>query len=75
MSFLNGPIPDDAELVFDGVRARVYQWDQEMYDGSVARFERIRFLDGAFVIALTDKGTILLTLQEQPTRTPFISLP
>ena len=68
-------IPEHAELVFDGIRAKVYQWNQEMYDGSVARFERIKFMDGAFVIPVLKNGKILLTKQEQPARKPFISLP
>jgi ADP-ribose pyrophosphatase len=46
-----------------------------MYDGSIARFERIRFMDGAFVIPILPDGQILLTRQEQPWRTEFISLP
>jgi ADP-ribose pyrophosphatase len=46
-----------------------------MYDGSIARFERIRFVDGAFVIPILPDGRILLTRQEQPGRSEFISLP
>jgi ADP-ribose pyrophosphatase len=46
-----------------------------MYDGSIARFERIRFLDGAFVLPILPDGRILLTRQEQPWRSEFISLP
>lgn len=68
-------IPADAELVFDGVRAKIFQWNQTMYDGSVARFERTRFADGAFVLPILKNGNILLTRQEQPARKPFISLP
>ncbi len=68
-------IPDNAELVFEGIRAHIYQWDQKMYDGSVARFERTRFVDGAFVLPVLPNGNILLTRQVQPTRKSFISLP
>ncbi len=46
-----------------------------MYNGSIARFERTRFLDGAFVLPILENGNILLTEQIQPTRDPFISLP
>ncbi len=46
-----------------------------MYDGSIARFERIRFIDGSFVIPILPDGRILLTRQEQPGRSEFISLP
>lgn len=68
-------IPVHAECVFSWVRSEVYQWDQDMYDGSIARFERVRFLDGAFVIPILPNGNILLTLQEQPSRDAFISFP
>lgn len=68
-------IPDDAELMFSGVRSRVYQWNQDMYDGSIRRFESIRFTSGAFVLPILPDGKILLTRQEQPWRKQFISLP
>lgn len=45
-----------------------------MYDGSISRFECIRFIDGAFVIPILPDGRILLTRQEQPGRSEFISL-
>ncbi len=69
-------IPPHAQKVFSWVRTDIYQWDQEMYDGSHATFERARFLDGSFAIALTPEKKILLTKQEQPARPlPFLSLP
>lgn len=68
-------IPEDAELVFSWVRSQVYQWNQELYDGSIRRFETIRFLNGAFVLPILPDGRILLTRQEQPGRSQFISLP
>ena len=43
-------IPAHAEKVFDGVRCEIFQWNQTMYDGTTARFERARFMDGAFVL-------------------------
>ena len=46
-----------------------------MYDGSEARFERIRYIDGAFVLPILPNGNILLTEQEQPARGKFYSLP
>ncbi len=68
-------IPKEAKKVFTWIRSEVFQWDQKMYDGSIATFERIRFLDGAFVIAIDTDGMILLTRQIQPGRPAFISLP
>ena len=46
-----------------------------MYDGSREIFERMRFIDASFTVPILPDGRILLTLQEQPTRRPFISLP
>ena len=68
-------IPSHAELVFNGIRSKIYQWNQEMYDGSISRFESIQFLDGAFVVPILPDGRILLTRQEQPLISEFISLP
>lgn len=67
-------IPDNAKLVFNGVLHRVYQWDQEMFDGSIAIFEAIRRNDASTVIAVVgDK--IIINNEEQPGRKPFISFP
>lgn len=47
-----------------------------MYDGSHARFELLRFLDGAFTIAITSGGQILMTEQEQPAKEhSYLGLP
>ncbi len=68
-------IPNNAELMFSWVRSQIYQWNQDMYDGSVRRFESIKFMDWAFVLPILPDGRILLTRQEQPWRNEFISLP
>lgn len=67
-------IPDSAKLVFKGVIHDVYQWEQEMFDGSHATFERVVRGDTAGIIAVVgDK--IILQDQEQPHRGAFVSLP
>lgn len=68
-------IPEEAQCVFTWVRSEVFQWNQDMYDGSIALFERVRFLDGAFVIGIEQDGRILVTRQSQPQRHDFLSLP
>ena len=69
------PLPRNAKKVFDGVIFDVYQWEQELYDGSVATFEKIVRLDTVLVIAVTTEGKIILIKQEQPGKAPIVSLP
>ena len=58
------------------MRFDIFQWEQELYDGSMTTFERARFRDGAFVVPILPDGTILVTKQEQPARSgAFFSLP
>lgn len=68
-------IPENAKLVFEGVIFKVYQWEQELYDGSKATFERAVRPHSVEVIA-TVGDKILFTEQEQPhRRDPFLALP
>lgn len=66
------PIPDHAQKVFQGVIFDVYQWEQEMFDGSTATFEKIKRADTVVVYGVLDDGRILLTEQEQPGKPPFM---
>ncbi len=45
-------IPEQAELKFRGVIFDVYQWPQEMFDGSVETFEMLRRADTVKIIAI-----------------------
>ncbi len=65
------PIPEHATRVFEGVIFDVYQWQQDMYDGSKKMFEKIKRLDTVIVFPVLDDGRILLTEQEQPGMEPF----
>ncbi len=67
-------IPEHAKLVFTWKTYDTWQWEQEMYDGSVKIFEKIKRLNEVSVIVVKD-GQILIQKQEQPHRDPFISLP
>lgn len=67
-------LPDNAKKVFEGVLFDVYQWEQEMYDGSTAIFERLDRPDATQCIAIMD-GKIALVYDEQPTRPAGYTLP
>ena len=48
-------MPEHAKKVFSGVMFDVYQWEQEMYDGSTATFEKLTRPDTAQVIPVTKR--------------------
>lgn len=67
-------IPENAKKVFKGEIFDVYQWDQEMYDGSTKVFEHIKRPDTVIVIPVTEDGEIIICEQEQPDREPYLSM-
>ena len=60
-------IPHGAKMVFKGVIFDVYQWQQQMFDGSFQTFERLRRPDTVCVILVQD-DRILICEDEQPHR-------
>ena len=66
------PIPDSAKKVFEGVLFDVYQWEQELFDGTKTTFEKLKRPDTVVVFPVLDNKKILLTEQEQPGKEPFI---
>ena len=66
------PIPDTAKRVFKGMMFDVYQWEQELFDGSKAIFEKVKRPDTVVVFPVLPDGKILLTEQEQPGKASFI---
>lgn len=68
-------IPKDAKCVFQGVLYDVHQWEQELYDGSKTTFEKLARDDTVIVIPVLDDGRILLTLDSQPGREPYLTAP
>lgn len=66
------PIPDHAKKVFTGKLFDVYQWEQQLYDGTTAIFEKLKRPDTVVVFGVLPDGRILLTKQEQPGKAPFI---
>ena len=66
------PIPDNAKKVFGGVLFDVYQWEQELFDGTKTIFEKLKRPDTVVVFPILDDEKILLTEQEQPGKEPFV---
>ena len=67
-------IPKHATKVFEGGYLNVYQWDQEMYDGTTTPFFAIKRDPSTEVIAVTHEGKVLIAEQEQPNRPKYLSL-
>lgn len=60
-------IPEQAKKVFEGVIFDVYQWEQEMFDGTFETFEALkRKQHGVNIIAQTPDKKIILLHEEQP---------
>ena len=67
-------LPPQAQMVFKGQIFETWQWEQQLYDGSTAVFERLKRTNTAEVIAVVgDK--ICVQRQEQPGYGEFLSLP
>jgi len=60
-------IPAEATRVFEGVVFDVYQWDQELFDGSTKKFEMLTRPDTVVTIGI-DENKIILLNEEQPHR-------
>ncbi len=67
-------VPKEAKKVFSGVLFDVYQWKQQMFDGSYETFEMLKRADT--LKALCIKGDKIIVLrQDQPDRSDFYDLP
>lgn len=62
-----------AQKVFQGKIFSVWQWEQELFDGSTALFERIGRPDYACAIGVLPDNTILLVEDSQPNRETVIT--
>lgn len=61
-----GKIPKEAKKVFAGKVFDVYQWEQEMFDGSFQTFEMIDRPDTVEVIPVNDDGKLIISREQQP---------
>lgn len=68
-------IPESATLAFEGKIFDVYQWQQELYDGSFYTFERLSRNDTAVIYPVLEDGRILLIKDSQPQRETIITAP
>src|SRR3989338_266531 len=70
-----GEIPPQAKQVFKGQIFDVYQWEQEMYDGTKEIFEKLRRSYTVEIIVTTPEGKIMVQRQHQPdSEKAFLSL-
>lgn len=67
-------VPPQAKLVFKGIIYDVYQWEQEVFDGTTKTFEMLKRADTIRVIALKDNKMVIVK-QEQPHIGSFIDVP
>ena len=65
----------DMEKVFSGIIFDIYQWEQEMYDGSKTTFEKAFKKPVVGVLAITKEKKVLYLEQQQPTRNTYLSVP
>lgn len=69
------PLPKRAEKVFEGQIFSVWHWQQELYDGSFATYERLTRNDVTHAVGVLPSGKILLTEDKQPHRKAVITPP
>ncbi len=66
-------LPKGAKRVFKGIIFDVYQWQQEMFDGSSSTFEVLKRKNTVEVIPVFE-NKLLIAKQSQPTNLSFFSL-
>ncbi len=66
------PLPPHAKKVFSGKIFDVFQWEQELFNGTKAIFEKVRRPDTVIIFPVLPNGKIILTDQEQPGKERFL---
>lgn len=65
-SYRASSIPTEARCVFQGVLFDVYQWEQDLFDGTKATFEKIARPDTVVIYPVLQDGRVMLVDEEQP---------
>jgi len=66
-------LPPLAKKVFQGKIFSVYQWEQQLYDGTTATFEMLK-RPGTIQIIPTSDEVVYLSYEEQPTKPRTLTL-
>ena len=68
-------LPENAKCVYKGKLFDIYNWEQEMFDGSFETFEAVKRCDSVQVIAVTPNKKLIITKEAQPYVGNFLSIP
>lgn len=68
-------LPSNAKKVFSGLLYDVFQWEQKMYDGTTATFEKLIRPDSLGILPVLDNGNIIVNYEEQPGRDLEVNMP
>lgn len=74
MTMTSSSLPPHAKRVFTGVVFDVWQWEQEMFDGTTQTFEKAKRPDTASIIPVVGDKIMILE-QEQPGQKPYLCFP
>ncbi len=66
-------LPEEAKKVFQGKKYSVWQWEQKLYDGSIATFEALQRTSTAQVVGVLPNNEIILVNDVQPHRDAVIT--
>ncbi|HRH23975.1 MAG TPA: NUDIX hydrolase [Candidatus Paceibacterota bacterium] len=69
------PLPPHAKRVFKGDIFDVYQWEQELFDGSTKTFDKVKRDDTIVVIPTLPGKKLLFLKDEQPARSAIHTFP
>ncbi len=67
-------LPSDATKVFSGVAYDIYQWQQELFDGSMTTFEMAKHTDAVSVIPIINDQLVIID-EKQPRGEERIAFP